>query len=215
MAAVDVGDPVVARQPLVDERVVRGQQDRRRSGRRGSDPRTAARSRAGRRRAGCRRIPGTARHPAPRPADCAGAATARRSCSRARLERGSPSIRRTCRSRTAGSSSCRRSATANSSSSGMLLHRKNDSRDASSRSLSRYAPLALASAGRIAFNPEEKLRIDRAHARGRPGCRPRSRRAGPTRRTRGASDVLVGHRPPIGAARQRAQDLSRAASFSV
>ena len=39
------------------------------------------------------------------------------------------------------------SATSRSSSSGMLLHRKNDSRDAKSRSLMRYGALAAAAAG--------------------------------------------------------------------
>ena len=49
------------------------------------------------------------------------------------FERGSASMRRTCCSSTLGSLSLPCSATVSSSSSGMLLHRKNDRRDASSR----------------------------------------------------------------------------------
>ena len=52
-------------------------------------------------------------------------------------ERGSASIRRTCAASTARSFSFPLSAASSSSSSGMLLHRKNDSREASSRSLMR------------------------------------------------------------------------------
>ena len=50
---------------------------------------------------------------------------------------GSASIRRTWRASIAGALSWPFAATSSSSSSGMLLHRKNDSRDASSRSLMR------------------------------------------------------------------------------
>ena len=52
-------------------------------------------------------------------------------------DRGSLSIRLTCCSRTAFSCSLFWLASFNSSSSGMLLHRKNDRREASSRSLMR------------------------------------------------------------------------------
>ena len=41
----------------------------------------------------------------------------------------------------------------------MLLHRKNDSRDASSRSLTRYAE-PRRRAGRIVLDPEQELGID-------------------------------------------------------
>ena len=51
------------------------------------------------------------------------------------------------------------------SSSGMLLHRKNDSRDARSRSVRRYAAPA-AHGGRLALQAEEELRVDQ-HARER------------------------------------------------
>ena len=64
------------------------------------------------------------------------AATGRRSCSPARCDFGSASMRRTCASSTAGSCSFPwLGQIAAVRSSGMLLHRKNDSRDASSRSL--------------------------------------------------------------------------------
>ena len=41
----------------------------------------------------------------------------------------------------------------------MLLHRKNDSREASSRSLMRYA-LPAATPARIALDAEQELRVD-------------------------------------------------------
>ena len=66
VAAVDVGDAVVARQPLVDERVVGASADRARCGPRARCCRTAARSRAGTPAAGCRRSPGTRRSSAAR-----------------------------------------------------------------------------------------------------------------------------------------------------
>ncbi len=53
------------------------------------------------------------------------------------MERGSFSIRFTCFSSTASFDSSPRAATSSSSSSGRLLHRKNESREASSRSFSR------------------------------------------------------------------------------
>ena len=97
----------------------------------------------------------------------------------------------------------------------MLLHRKNESRDASSRSLSRYAPLALGShlACRIAFDPEEKLRIDQHTLE--CGADPGLEAVAPARvvERQERSDILVVHRAPIGAARQAAQDLSCAARF--
>ncbi len=60
---------------------------------------------------------------------------------------GSASMRRTCCSSTAGDFSLPWLATFSSSSSGMLLQRKNDKRDASSRSSRRYALPAGTSAG--------------------------------------------------------------------
>ena len=45
----------------------------------------------------------------------------------------------------------------------MLLHRKNDSRDASSRSLMRYAVLRR-DAGRIVLDAEQELRADQDRA---------------------------------------------------
>ena len=68
---------------------------------------------------------------------CAGRATGRRNWSTSASAFGSASMRRTCCFSTAGVCSVPCAATRSSSSSGMLLHRKNDSRDASSRSLMR------------------------------------------------------------------------------
>ena len=104
VAAVDVGDPVVARQPLVDERVVGASADRAtlRSSRRMLSKNSSVSSRESP-GAGSRRSPETASGSAPTRPGCAGTATARRSWSRAPSERGSASIRRTCRSSTAGS----------------------------------------------------------------------------------------------------------------
>ena len=56
-----------------------------------------------------------------------------------------------------------RTAASSSGSSGMLLQRKNDSRDASSRSLSRYGVLG-GNAGGIALDPEQELRADEQRA---------------------------------------------------
>ena len=62
-------------------------------------------------------------------------------------ERGSASMRFTCCCRTSGLLSVFFSATCRSSSSGMLLQRKNDSRDARSWSLTRYGVLSATAAG--------------------------------------------------------------------
>ena len=67
--------------------------------------------------------------------------------------RGSSSIRRTWRSSTTGSLSLPRSARSSSSASGMVLHRKNDRRDASSTSLRRWArPLSAVDGSRSMRN---------------------------------------------------------------
>ena len=147
LLAVDVRDPVVPGQPLVDERVVRRQEldhaavlaqlcfDEQL----GLPPHRAAQA--------ARRSPGTSARSARR---CA----MLRSCSHwpakfstSALAFGSASMRRTCWASVAGSCSLPRSARSSSSSSGMLLQRKNDSRDASSRSLIRYAAPGATFAG--------------------------------------------------------------------
>ena len=71
--------------------------------------------------------------------------------------RRSSSIRRTWRSSTAGSFSRPCSAASSSSASGIVLHRKNESRDASSTSLIRCAA-AGPGAGRVALDAEQELR---------------------------------------------------------
>ena len=70
------------------------------------------------------------------------------------FDAGSASIRRTCCSRTSGSSAFPARPASSSSSSGMLLHRKNDSREASSRSLTGRLPGA---APRIALDAEQEV----------------------------------------------------------
>ena len=104
-------------------------------------------------------------------------------------------------------------ATSSSSSSGMLLHRKNDSRDASSRSLSRYGR-----AGR--HGSAAPLRRDTG-TRGDEDARQRLLDARfevpvlaalliePHQRL----DFVVEQRPAIRAAGQRRDDLSRAGRF--
>ena len=67
-------------------------------------------------------------------------------------------MRRTCPSRTAGSFSAPRPAAWRSSSSGMLLQRKNDNRDASSRPLRAYT--LPGRTGWIAFDAEQEARVD-------------------------------------------------------
>ena len=89
----------------------------------------------------------------------------------------------------------------------MLLHRKKERRDASSRSLIRKAAPAATSA-RVALDAKQKLRADEQTLE-RALDAPRR-----TRLPRGLLverqqilDVGVGHRPPVGAAREREQDL--------
>ena len=62
-------------------------------------------------------------------------------------ERGSASMRCTCSRRTSGSCNVPCTATSTSSSSGMLLHRKNERREASSRSEMRYGVLGATDDG--------------------------------------------------------------------
>ena len=102
VAAVDVRNSVVPRQPLVDERVVGGEQVEHAPVFRERCFETAARSRGGTPGAGCRRNRGTRSDPESTPADCAAAAIGRRSSRPARQNARSASIRRTCRSSTAG-----------------------------------------------------------------------------------------------------------------
>ena len=97
----------------------------------------------------------------------------------------------------------------------MLLHRKNDSRDASSRSLRRYGVFG-ATVGGLALDPEEELRAD-------AGCCERhldarleaaSLRAGRDTGER-RLQIGVGDRTPIGAARERRDDRLGAALSSA
>ena len=118
--------------------------------------RRTARFPAGRPAAGCRRNRGTAAGRDRRPPDCAGAATGSAkfvvSASRARIREHPPHLR----SSTAGSLQSPALGRVSSSSSGMLLQRKNDSREASSRSLIRYA-VPRRERSRVAFDAEQEL----------------------------------------------------------
>ena len=105
VAAVDVGNAVVPRQPLVDERVVGRQQIEHAAVLAHDARRRTARSRAG---SAWRRLSsksGNSSSSARRAAGCAATATARRSCSTSASACGSASMRRTCCSSTAGSCS--------------------------------------------------------------------------------------------------------------
>ena len=138
VAALDVRDAVVLREPLVEERVVGGQQlehaavlahdaVEKSSVSRCMLCRSVSSNveRVGLARAGRRQVA----HQQPL------AAEVRRSASR---DRGSASMRRTCAlEHRPDCRACPAPAASSSSSSGMLLHRKNDSREASSRSLMR------------------------------------------------------------------------------
>ena len=103
LIAVDVRDAVVPGEPLVDERVVGGQQVEHAAVLRARCSRRTARFRGASRAAGSRRSRGTAADRGGRRRRSAGTATAPRSCRRARSARGSASIRLTCRSSIAGS----------------------------------------------------------------------------------------------------------------
>ena len=96
VAAGHARDAVVARQALVDERVVGRQQVEHAAGSRAACWRRAARSRGGTPAAGRRRSPGTPSVRAGRAAGSAAAATGRRSSSTSASARGSASMRRTC-----------------------------------------------------------------------------------------------------------------------
>ena len=92
-----------------------------------------------------------------------------------------------------------------SSSSGMLLHRKNDRRDASSRSLTRYGVFG-ADAGGILLDAEQELR---AHQHGRqrhldPGLEVAVGARLSGRASSGPCEIGLGDGPPVGASHQRA-----------
>ena len=131
VVAIDIGNSVMLRQTFVHERVVGSQQLHHAAIARATGCPMNRRFPAASPRAGSHRIPDTHRHPARGPPACPVTATVWRSCLPGPAERGSSNIRRTCLARIAGSLSFPRIATSRSSSSGMLLHRKNDNRDAS------------------------------------------------------------------------------------
>ena len=134
-------------------------------------------------------------------------------CTSAVRARGSASMRRTCRSNTFASRSFPRIARSSSSSSGMLLHRKNDRRDASSTSGDAIGRARL-HAGGIGFDAKQKIGADeqplerRADAGfevalGAPGLVEAEQRL----------HVVVRRRPAIRAPRQRRENLRRARRF--
>ena len=88
------------------------------------------------------------------------------------FERSSASIRRTCASSTPGARSRFRLARFSSSSSGMLLHRKNDRREASSVSAMRYGvPAATVNGSRSGRNTNEGLARIRRSANSTPALK--------------------------------------------
>ena len=107
--------------------------------------------------------------------DCAAAATGPAKFATSASARGSAIIRRTCASSTPGSRSCPAIARSSNSSSGMLVHRKNDSRDASS---SVADPVCGADAAGLRRRLPRGTGTpgSRACARDPRGCRRRSRR---------------------------------------
>ena len=90
----------------------------------------------------------------------------------------------------------------------MLLHRKNDSRDASSRSLTRVRR-PRRRAGRIVLDPEQELGIDEKPLEGPldAGFEAPVAVFAPARvvERQQRIDVGVGHRTAVGAARERRQ----------
>ena len=137
MRAADVRDAVVPGEALVHKRVVARSAGRERFDSPGRCCRQTSPSRGGIPAAGLHRNRDPSGDRAAPPGGSAGTAIARRSCSPARRREG----RRACAGHAAralpGSDSCPELAASSSASSGMLLHRKNDRRDASSRSLMR------------------------------------------------------------------------------
>ena len=179
----------MAGQPLVDERVVRASADRVRGDPRAPGCRETAASPA---RTPARRLSsnsGKALTSGVTPAGCGSAAIARRNCSTSAAERRSASIRRTCCSSTARSPTaaalrrCEQLVVRNAA------PKKNDSRDASSRSAQ-----AIRCPGRdvrgVALDPEQELRIDAESTRARRECRIQNPRR-PCRPRRSGADVGV------------------------
>ena len=128
-------------------------------------------------------------------------------------ERGSRSIRRTCRSSTAGlPTACRLTARSSSSSSGMLLHRKNDSRDARSRSLDADTAVPGSERSRARARRGTGSSAPTGCGAARAGCprRSRRRRGPPCRKSSSVLHLGVRDRAAIGAARERGQNRRRA-----
>ena len=212
--AVDAADAVVPREPLVDERVVGVRADRAPGGSRGRCWRNSS--------SVSRRIAWRTLSSKSGNSSTSGVTLSRlRSCSHwpvnaviSASARGSAIIRRTCASSTPGARSRPAIARFSSSSSGMLLQRKNDSRLASSSSVTRCG----VPAGRLAGSLSERNRkAGLVRIRARPVRMPASKsppaaRSSPVQRHRRV-DVRLRHRPPERAARHRGQDLLRARRF--
>ena len=210
LLAAHVRNAVVQRQPLVHERVVRGQQVEHAAvlAHDALDEQLdlfAESPRAGRRRSsGTRPRPARLRR-APRIFSHWNAKLVTSD-----VERGSASSRRTCASSTFGSASVPFSARRSSSSSGGWPSRKNESRDARSRIVMRCtAPGAVPAAYARRDTGTSGWRESPA---ARPGCRRRSRRSarGRSCRTPAAPPDPVGDRTTERPARQRREDRRRA-----
>ena len=128
---------------------------------------------------------------------------------------GSASIRRTCCSSTSGSCSVPASAASSRASSGMLLHRKNERRDASSMPLIGWT-LARARARGITLGAEyePRARQDRVQRSLDAGVEPAFARPALIERHQ-RSDVGVGDGLPVGAARERLDESRRAHASSL
>ena len=208
VAALDVRDAVVPREPLVDERVVGAQQVERAAVLAHDARRRRARSRAA---SACAQRVVEVRETALHRHRRLEVAQIQPLAGEVRDERVGARVRQHpphLRARAPPGRAARRAPPASSSSSsGMLLHRKNESRDASSRSLMRYGVSGATSAGsRSTRNRNSGLTSRPLQRRAR--CRRRSRLLAPSRVEREQRlQVRVGHRPAVGAARQRREDL--------
>ena len=109
--------------------------------------------------------------------------------------------------KTAGSLSWSRVAISSSSSSGMLFHRKKDSREASSRSLSRYTcPGCVSTDRRATCSRNRGIDSSASSARSIPWSKITGVPALPID-AKQRVDIGIRHWPPVRAPRQRGQDL--------
>jgi len=87
----------------------------------------------------------------------------------------------------------------------MLLHRKNDSRDASARLLMRYGVFGATCGGWTSCRNQNSRLVSSASSPSRRRRRIPHRPPAPACRSRAALHVGIGHRPPVRAPRERAR----------